>query len=300
MASVDAEADMENLFAEEDVGQNGESLDTSQTLTQEEQQRIEGGANLDVTGTGEVKKRVIKNPQPKLNPERLMGQRGIQTIEELFSDWESRGKGKEFEDLDIIMKKMEHWAHRLYPKLPFDEVLNIIANRLGKKKVVQTHVKKIRLGMATQPVHIGADEDLVVDNTDHEVERYGDEDQPDVFNELLKQAGAGDHPPLPPVNPVGRPGLTDEQRERIRINKELAAARKKEKQDKERRAAEELENIATAPSATEWNNDLPTENSEHEVSNIKSNIEEESNPRITNDESEELMDLDQMLEHVED
>ena len=35
MASVDAEADMENMFAEEDVGQNGESLDTSQTLTQE-------------------------------------------------------------------------------------------------------------------------------------------------------------------------------------------------------------------------------------------------------------------------
>ncbi len=23
-----------------------------------------------------------------------------------------RGKGREFDDLDIVMKKMEHWAHR--------------------------------------------------------------------------------------------------------------------------------------------------------------------------------------------
>ena len=30
---------------------------------------------------------------------------------------------------------MEHWAHRLYPKLPFDSVLEVIANRLGKRKV---------------------------------------------------------------------------------------------------------------------------------------------------------------------
>ena len=48
-----------------------------------------------------------------------------------------RGKGREFEDLDVVMKRMEHWAHRLYPKLPFDSVLEVIANRLGKRKVSQ-------------------------------------------------------------------------------------------------------------------------------------------------------------------
>ena len=32
------------------------------------------------------------------------------------------------------MKKMEHWAHRLYPKLPFDDVTDRIAV-LGKKQV---------------------------------------------------------------------------------------------------------------------------------------------------------------------
>ena len=64
-----------------------------------------------------------------------MGARGVHTLEELFADFKPHGKGHEFEDLDVVMKKMEHWAHRLFPKLPFNSVLDIIANRLGKRKV---------------------------------------------------------------------------------------------------------------------------------------------------------------------
>ena len=44
------------------------------------------------------------------------------------------GSGHEYSDLDEVMKKMEHWAHRLYPKLPFDDVTDRIAV-LGKKMV---------------------------------------------------------------------------------------------------------------------------------------------------------------------
>jgi len=46
------------------------------------------------------------------------------------------GKGEEFRDLDKMMKRLEHWAHRLYPKLPFDDVMGRIS-QLGKKKNVQ-------------------------------------------------------------------------------------------------------------------------------------------------------------------
>jgi TIMELESS-interacting protein len=38
------------------------------------------------------------------------------------------------------MKRFEHWAHRLYPKLPFDDVMNRIS-QLGKKKNVQVPPK---------------------------------------------------------------------------------------------------------------------------------------------------------------
>lgn len=232
---VDVEADMEGLFG----GEEQESA--TQTLTQEEaEQQREGGANLDVTGAAEVKqKRIIRNPQPKLDADRLMGPRGIQTLENVFENWKPRGKGKEFEDLDIVMKKMEHWAHRLYPKFNFDGVLGVLSNREGRKKTVQTHVKKIRLGMVTTaPVEKVNEEE---EEDEREVERYGGEepaDQPDVFGELLRAAGSSNVGVVPPpVERVG--GLTEEQKERIRRNKELAEQRKREKREREQREAEE-------------------------------------------------------------
>lgn len=40
------------------------------------------------------------------------------------------------EDLRRLMHKMENWAHRLYPKLQFEEFIDKV-EKLGKKKEVQ-------------------------------------------------------------------------------------------------------------------------------------------------------------------
>ena len=236
MASVDAEAELDDLFAEE-----AQEAGTQSLTQEEEEQRAGNQSKVDLTGDGK-KKRIIKNPQPKLNPERLMGDKGIQTVEDYFKDWQSKGKGREFDDLELVMKKLEHWAHRLYPKLPFDSVIDIVANRLGKKKAVQTHVKKIRLGMSTAPVRVGGGEEVASDE-EKEVERYGgtqEADQPDVFEELVKQSGSSSAN-LPPVsvNQMRAPGgLTEEQREKMRRNKEVAAKKRREKLEREQKEAE--------------------------------------------------------------
>ena len=60
-------------------------------------------------------------------------------------------EGKEFEDLDIVIDRMQHWAHRLYPKLPFDDVTKQILH-VGKKMQIQTNVKKIRMGEDLDPI----------------------------------------------------------------------------------------------------------------------------------------------------
>ena len=211
MSAIDAEADMDDLFAADEA----EEAPGTQSLTQEEAEVRAGQANLDVTGVGDTKKRIIRNPMPKLNPERLMGPRGIQTIEDAFSNWSSKGKGREEDDLEEVMKRLQHWAHRLYPKLPYDNVLDVIANRLGKKKTVQTHLKKIRLGMVSAPVHVGgAGDDQVNSDDDRDVARYddgGDDDQPDVFQELLLRAG-GDlsQDTAPHTVAASKPDLTEE------------------------------------------------------------------------------------------
>ena len=82
------------------------------------------------------KKRIIRNPQPKLNPDRILGPRGVTILSEVFQDFTPKGGDHVFEDLDRAMKKMEHWAHRMYPKLPFDNTMARVSV-LGKKMQIQ-------------------------------------------------------------------------------------------------------------------------------------------------------------------
>lgn len=91
------------------------------------------------------KKRVLK-PVPKLDTRRLLGPRGLPCLKQEFENVTFNGRGHEEEDLDTLMVHLEHWAHRLYPKMMFDDCLDKI-EKLGHKKEVHTCMKKIRLGM---------------------------------------------------------------------------------------------------------------------------------------------------------
>lgn len=44
------------------------------------------------------------------------------------------------EDLRVVMQKMENWAHRLYPKLQFNDFIDKV-ERLGSKKDVQVRAQ---------------------------------------------------------------------------------------------------------------------------------------------------------------
>lgn len=81
-------------------------------------------------------KRVIKNPQPKLNEETLKGPRGLPAIEKHFERVAFKGRGYEEHDLNILMKTYEYWCHRLFPKFPFDSCLQRL-EKLGTKRATQ-------------------------------------------------------------------------------------------------------------------------------------------------------------------
>ncbi|KAH8324331.1 hypothetical protein KR074_005333 [Drosophila pseudoananassae] len=93
----------------------------------------------------EPKKRAVRNPRPRLTVDTLRGPRGIQTIEAYFKDIKFKGKGYEKSDLDEVLRRLQHWGHRMYPTYTFDDVLNNI-ERLGKKKPLQVHMTRYRLG----------------------------------------------------------------------------------------------------------------------------------------------------------
>ncbi|KAL6254140.1 hypothetical protein P5V15_014764 [Pogonomyrmex californicus] len=95
-----------------------------------------------------TKTHIIRNPVLKLNTERLKGSKGIQTIEKYFEGFKFYGKGHERMDLDRIMKRLEHWSYRLFPKYHFDDFLMKV-EQLGMKKDLQVFIKKYRLDMIT-------------------------------------------------------------------------------------------------------------------------------------------------------
>nr|CAG4649573.1 EOG090X0AVC [Scapholeberis mucronata] len=121
------------------------SDDDSNSMKQGKTSDAEHRSNVDKEGKKEPVKtrKVTRNPQLKLDPNRLCSQRGIVEVASNFKNVRLQGKGHEKSDLDLILSKMEHWAHRLFPKLPFDDCVEQIA-KLGGNRIVQVHMKKFR------------------------------------------------------------------------------------------------------------------------------------------------------------
>ena len=191
---------------------------------------------------------VVRNPLPKLNIERLKGPKGIQTIEKYFEGFKFYGKGYEKLDLDRVMKRMEHWAHRLFPKLEFDDFVERL-EKLGTKKELQVFVKKYRQDM------ISAEDDIITeDNIDAENDKEQDgpidefdlliaeqiEKQKqvvnqsltsdasttnnDVFDKLLSESNSKNSQPI--LKSSTPTQLSDEVKERIERNRQQAIQRR--------------------------------------------------------------------------
>lgn len=128
------------------------------------------------------KKKKVVRKMFVLNSERLKGRKGVHTIEKLYEGFKYKGKGHEKEDLDRVMKRLEYWAFRLFPKLDFDDIL-AKCEHLGHKKDLQVHLKRYRMGIITA-------DDIMDTNNDIIEEEEEKEDDPAIMrteSELLAQ-----------------------------------------------------------------------------------------------------------------
>ncbi|KAI4887068.1 hypothetical protein NFI96_033417 [Prochilodus magdalenae] len=185
-------------------------------------------ANGDGDDQGEVsklpevpvaKRRTVKRPQPKLDSQRLLSDRGLPALRTLFDNVKFKGKGHETEDLKVLMQKMENWAHRLYPKLQFEDFIDKL-EVLGGKKEVQTCLKRIRLDMPlTHEDFIGNDVVEAEPQLQEDVDPFGD----GGFSEDPFVHSTPAPAPAPAPAPVT---LTEEQQRRIELNKQLALERR--------------------------------------------------------------------------
>lgn len=129
----------------------------------------------------------VKKPKRKLvtlNAEKLKGPRGIVAIDDFFQNVKLKGKGHEKEDLNEVMKRLEHWSHRMFPKYHFDDSLTKI-ERLGRKKEISLHMTRYRLGQLTKD-----DENQVLSDNDNDNEMedtLAHELPVDEFEDMLNQ-----------------------------------------------------------------------------------------------------------------
>uniref|UniRef100_A0A8C3P1N5 TIMELESS-interacting protein n=1 Tax=Cyanoderma ruficeps TaxID=181631 RepID=A0A8C3P1N5_9PASS len=154
--------------------------------------------------------KAVKRPRPRLDAQRLISERGLPALRHMFDNVKFKGKGHEAEDLKTLMQHMEHWAHRLFPKLQFEDFIDRVES-LGSKKEVQTCLKRIRLDLP-----------IVHEDFRNNAEGEGESPGPDeAAAEARSQCGGSAARSSPPGA-----ALSEEQQQRMRRNRQLALQRR--------------------------------------------------------------------------
>ncbi|KFO81109.1 TIMELESS-interacting protein [Cuculus canorus] len=158
-------------------------------------------------------RKAVKRPMPKLDAQRLISERGLPALRHMFDNVKFKGKGHEAEDLKTLMRHMEHWAHRLFPKLQFEDFIGRVES-LGNKKEVQTCLKRIRLDL---PI-------LHEDFANNEDGGGGNKGLDAATEDVRSCSGNAED-----LNSPSGTTLTEEQQERIKKNRQLALERRQAK-----------------------------------------------------------------------
>ncbi|KAM3828492.1 TIMELESS-interacting protein [Vipera latastei] len=172
-------------------------------------------------------RRAVKRTIPKLDAQRLISERGLPALCNLFDNVKFKGKGHEEADLKMLIRHMEHWAHRLFPQLQFENVVDKIES-LGNKKPVQACLKKIRLDLPL------LNEDFGNNEGEDENRRLSPAAEESVFlPETQNTQNESDSPSLSPA-------LTEEQQQRIERNRQRALERRQAKKQLSQSPNDEL------------------------------------------------------------
>ncbi|XP_034089665.1 TIMELESS-interacting protein isoform X3 [Gymnodraco acuticeps] len=205
-----------------------------------------GGGDGDVSGLADVpaaKRKGVKRPQPKLDSQRLLSERGLPALRTLFDNVRFKGKGKEAEDLRLLMQKMENWAHRLYPKMQFEDFIEKV-EKLGNKKDVQTCLKRIRLDMPMIYEDFMGGEEAPETDVFREPDPFEEAGFNDLQRPIHSTPAPAAPPPMaspptmpsqpalssPPYSSPAAPSLSEEQRRRMELNRQRALEKRLSRQ----------------------------------------------------------------------
>ncbi|XP_069078991.1 TIMELESS-interacting protein isoform X2 [Pleurodeles waltl] len=174
----------------------------------------------------EPARKKVKRNIPKLDADRLVSERGLPALRTMFNDTKFKGKGHEAEDLKLLLRHMEHWAHRLYPKLPFEDFINKL-EALGAKKTVQTCLKRIRMDLPIAHSDFTSQEGVQLEGQNDGANMPSDDFDMHLPSKDIELSPR--HLSVKvnsPPSSQSSPSLSEELRLRIERNKQLALERR--------------------------------------------------------------------------
>ncbi|XP_054864804.1 TIMELESS-interacting protein isoform X3 [Amphiprion ocellaris] len=243
----------------------------------------EGGG--DVSKLAEVpaaKRKGVKRPQPKLDSNRLISERGLPALRTLFDNVTFKGKGHEVENLRLLMQKMENWAHRLYPKMQFEDFIDKV-EKLGSKKEVQTCLKRIRLDMPLTHEDFTGEEEAPP-----ELQVFEDPFSREGFLHDLQAPISSTPAPVGPQRSPAAPALTEEQLRRMELNRRLALERKLARQQQQETDSQMLEvEPSSGSSGNVLDGSTDQEETIEDLQPISNNTQQQTEQQQTEEPEEE-------------
>ncbi|KAL3120787.1 hypothetical protein niasHT_008079 [Heterodera trifolii] len=104
------------------------------------------------------KKAKPRKPRLTLTERELLGEKGIPALKATFDNYKFPEEMDPYQRLNILLGKMEFWAHNLFPSMTFNDCLKRF-EQLGKKRIVKNGMRRLRLGMPLDDENVGKDDE---------------------------------------------------------------------------------------------------------------------------------------------
>ncbi|KAL3077111.1 hypothetical protein niasHS_013100 [Heterodera schachtii] len=121
------------------------------------------------------KKAKPRKPRLTLTERELLAEKGIPALKTTFDNYKFPEEMDPYQRLNILLGKMEFWAHNLFPSMTFNDCLKRF-EQLGKKRIVKNGIRRLRLGMPLDDENVGKDDEKEEEKKDGDDEQIDEEE----------------------------------------------------------------------------------------------------------------------------
>uniref|UniRef100_A0A8R1V3Q5 TIMELESS-interacting protein n=1 Tax=Pristionchus pacificus TaxID=54126 RepID=A0A8R1V3Q5_PRIPA len=147
---MDFDDETGDFFGEDELFGDTDVVGDDEAIEDNRYDGVKGGGKDEISDFLKKEKketaRKKTNPLALLNERSLVGKSGIQLLKESFTNYKPNPKADPYSQLPELLKKYQHWAHVLAPRMKFEDVISR-CEQLGEKRSIKVYMAKIRMGM---------------------------------------------------------------------------------------------------------------------------------------------------------